>query len=417
MEAVVEQQKDEFSPAIWRNRNFLYLWLAGLCSSFGLAIFLFSESWYVVEVMGLEASLGLVFIASSVPRVLFMVIGGAVADRFNKNVIMFLSDILRAGVAVALVFWLLFGTVTIWSFVLFALVFGILDAFFWPANGGLLPSIVEKKQLTRANSIIQITNQSSFILGPMLAGAVIALGSYVLAFSVTAGLLLIASIAILLIRMTKRKTKASSTENGSELWTSIKEGILYVKQSAFLVSLILFAVFINLFMVGPLQMGMPLFVKGVLDGNSLTFSYLEGTLAGGMLLGSILVGILNLQKRRGLLVICAMGINGLFFCLFSFTNELWQSLLLIAFLGTTFSVINIPVIAAIQSIVKEEMIGRVMSLLSMASMGLVPVSFALTSLFLSLGADITNIMVIGGALIVILSVIAFFKVPSLREFD
>ncbi|MGM7701850.1 MFS transporter [Pseudalkalibacillus sp. Hm43] len=418
MEAVVEQKpQGELAPAIWKNRNFLFLWIAGLCSSFGLAIFMFSEAWYVVEVMGLEASLGLVFIASSVPRVLFMMIGGAVADRFSKNFIMFLSDILRAGVAVALVLWLLFGDVTIWSFVLFALIFGILDAFFWPASGGLLPALVSKEQLTRANSVIQMTSQSSFILGPMLAGAVIALGSYVFAFSMTAALLAIASIAILLIRTSKKKAEGGEQEAASDLFKSIKEGIAYVKESSFLLALILFAVFINLFMVGPLQMGLPLFVKNVLGGNSLDFSYLEGMLAGGMLLGSILIGVLNVQKRRGLLVIAAVGINGLFFTLFSFTNELWQSLALIALLGSTFSIINIPIITAIQATIKEEMLGRVMSLLSMASLGLVPVSFAVTSLFLSVGVDITTIMLVGGGLIVLLSIVIYTKVPGLRNFD
>ncbi|WP_261129316.1 MFS transporter [Bacillus sp. Marseille-Q3570] len=418
MEAVVETrpQQGETSPAIWKNRNFLLLWIAGLCSSFGLAIFMFSQAWYVVEVMNLQASLGLVYIASSVPRVLFMVLGGAVADRFSKNVIMFLSDILRAFVAIALVVWLLFGEVSIWSFVSFALVFGILDAFFWPANGGLLPSLIDKQQLTRANSVIQMTSQSSFIVGPMLAGAIIALGTYVLAFSLTAVLLIIASISILLIRV-KKKEGTSENQSPSNLLTSIKEGVTYVKQSAFLSSLLLFAVFINLFMVGPLQMGLPLFVKNVIGGNSLDFSYLEGTFAGGMLVGSIIVGILNVRKNRGLVVIFAVMGSGLFFALFSFTEALWQSLILIALLGSTFSVINIPIIAAIQSAVKEEMMGRVMSLLSMASLGLVPVSFAITSGVLSIGADITSIMLTGALLIVIFAVIIFMKVPGLRNFD
>ncbi|MCF6408345.1 MFS transporter [Pseudalkalibacillus salsuginis] len=417
MEAVVETRtQGEESTAIWKNRNFLWLWIAELCSSFGLSIFMFSQSWYVVEVMNLQASLGLVFIASSIPRVVFMILGGAVADRFNKNVIMFLSDILRAIVALALVVWLLLGDVSIWSFVMFALVFGVLDAFFWPANSGLLPSLIDKQQLTRANSVIQMTSQSSFIIGPMLAGAIIALGSYVLAFSITAVLLVIASIAVFLIRI-KKKEGTSEKQSPSNLLSSIKEGIDYVKQSAFLCSLLLFAIFINLFMVGPLQMGLPLFVKNVIGGNSLDFSYLEGSFAGGMLVGSILIGILNIQRKRGLVVIYAVLGSGLFFALFSFTDVLWQSLVLIALLGSTFSVINIPIIAAIQSVVKQEMIGRVMSLLSMASLGLVPVSFAITSGVLSFGVDITSVMLTGATLIIIFAIVVFMKVPGLRNFE
>ncbi|WP_257347914.1 MFS transporter [Pseudalkalibacillus decolorationis] len=416
MEAVVNAKQEAQIPALWKNRNFLLLWIADLCSSFGLSIFMFSQSWYVVEVMGLEASLGLVFIASSIPRVVFMVIGGAIADRFNKNLIMFISDFTRAGVAGALVVWLLFGDVTLWSFVLFAFVFGILDAFFWPANGGLLPSLIEKQQLTRANSIIQMTSQSSFIVGPMLAGAIIALGNYVTTFSITAGLLVIASIAVLLIKV-KKKTEENDDHSDSNLLGSIKEGIVYVRQSAFLSALVVFAVLINLFMVGPLQMGLPLFVDNVLQGDSLVYSYLEGAFAGGMLVGSIVVGILNIQKKRGLLVIFSVLCSGFLFSLLSQTGILWQSLVAIALLGATFSLINIPIFAAVQSVVKDEMIGRVMSLLSMASLGLVPVSFAITSGLLSTGIDVSQVMLGGGVLIILVAALIFWKVTGLRNYN
>ncbi|WLD91940.1 MFS transporter [Alkalihalobacillus sp. AL-G] len=416
MEAVVNTKQEVVSPALWKNRNFLLLWIADLCSSFGLSIFMFSQSWYVVKVMGLEASLGLVFIASSIPRVIFMIIGGAIADRFNKNLIMFISDFTRALVAGALVFWLIFGDVSLWSFVIFAFIFGVLDAFFWPANGGLLPSLINKEQLTRANSIIQMTSQSSFIVGPMLAGAIIALGNYVTTFSITAGLLIVASIAVLLIKVKKKKL-GEEEQTEPNLLSSIKEGITYVRQSAFLSALLVFAVLINLFMVGPLQMGLPLFVDNVLKGDSLIFSYLEGTLAGGMLVGSILIGILNIQKKRGLLVIFSVLFAGLIFSLFSQTGNLWQSLIMIGFLGGTFSVINIPIFAAVQSVVKEEMIGRVMSLLSMSSIGLVPVSFAITSGLLSIGVDVTQIMLGGGLLIVAVAILIYWKVTGLRNYN
>ncbi len=68
-----------------KNTNFLFLWAATLFSSFALAFFTFSQTWYIAKTLNLEASLGVVFVALSVPRLIFMIIGGAVADKFPKK--------------------------------------------------------------------------------------------------------------------------------------------------------------------------------------------------------------------------------------------------------------------------------------------------------------------------------------------
>jgi MFS family permease len=418
---VVVNQKAQDTPVLWTNKNFLFLFIATLFSGLGLSLFVFSQSWYVVQVLDLEASLGLIFIASSVPRIIFMVIGGAVADRFSKNKIMFISDFTRGLLAVGLVVWLFVGTISLWSFVTFALVFGILDAFFWPASSSLLPSIVHKDNLTRANSVISMIGQGMFIAGPMIAGFVIALGSYKLVFSVTAILLIIASFLILLIRVNKKAVIDVEVEGekGKEpsMLQSIKEGLAYAKNTPFIMGLMFFAIFLNFFMIGPLQMGLPLFVKNVLHGTTLDYSYIEGSLAGGMLIGSVIIGILNVNKRRGQVSLLAVMLSGVAFMLFSFTTSLWQSILACGLFGASLSVVNVPVISAMQSFVKEEMIGRVMSLLSMASMGLIPVSLAVTSLILTFNVEINYIMLAGAALSILFALIVYIKVPALRTFD
>ena len=75
-----------------KTKTYFFLWGAAFLSSFGISFFLFSESWYIVNVLNLEASLGLIYIASSIPRLLFMIISGTVFDRMSKTKIMFLSD-------------------------------------------------------------------------------------------------------------------------------------------------------------------------------------------------------------------------------------------------------------------------------------------------------------------------------------
>lgn len=400
-------------PSMFKNRNFLLLWGAALFSSFGISFFLFSQSWYVVNVLGLEASLGILYIAVSIPRVLFMIISGTVADRYSKTKIMFLSDFIRGLLLIGLVVWFLFGGITLWTFVTFAFFFGILDAFFWAAESAVIPSIVHKENLTRGNSVIQMTNQTSFILAPMLAGIIIAFGNYEVVFATTAVMLIIASALIFLMRVPKLRGEIEE----KKFWKTFKEGVLYVKNSRVLTLVVLTTIFMNLFMVGLMTMGLPLFVKNILGGTVLDFSFLEAGLAIGMLLGSILVGVLNLNRNRGRIGLIALIFGGMAFLGLSFTTELWVSILCLGLFGFALSGSNIPFVAAIQSLIEEKMLGRVMGLISLASMGLIPVSYALTSGVLALGVSIHHIMAFGAILVTFYAAFIYFKFKELREID
>ncbi|TLS37232.1 MFS transporter [Pseudalkalibacillus caeni] len=404
------------NQSVWKNRNFLLLWIAGLASSFAISVFLFSQSWYVVKVLDLEASLGLIFIASSVPRLIFMLVGGVVADRFSKKKIMFWSDFTRAILLVFLVAILITGMINIWTFVGFALLFGVLDAFFWSAGGAIMPEIVHKENLTRANSINQMTNQSSFILGPMLGGFLVSFGDYTVAFTTTIILLLTGSILTYMIK-TRYDVEGGASDKDEKFFASLKEGIVYVKKHSFLTALFSVTVLLNLFIVGPMQMGMPLFAKNVLHGDSLVFSWLEGSMAGGMLLGSLAVGVLNIKHNRIKFGLTGILFAGIFFALLSFTSVLWQSLICVALFGAMLPMANIPVVSLIQSSVKEEMMGRVMSLLTFSSMGLIPVSLGLTSVVISFGMSIDKIMLIGSVLVCIWIMVVPLLYRNLLSYD
>ncbi|MDP4553563.1 MFS transporter [Alkalihalobacillus macyae] len=400
-------------PSIFKNRNFLFLWAAALLSSFGISFFLFSESWYIVNVLNLEASLGFIYIASSVPRIIFMVISGTVADRVSKTKIMFVSDFSRSILLGGLVLWFVFGDITLWTFVGVAFVFGILDAFFWAAESAVIPSIIHKDNLTRGNSIIQMTNQASFILAPMLAGLIIAFGNYEIVFATTAVMLLVASVLIYLIRVPLSSSSDSITEKS--FWSSFKEGVQYVRNSRPLMLIVLTTIFLNLFLVGPMTMGLPLFVKSVLGGNAVDFSLLEASLAGGMLIGAIVIGVFNVSRNRGHIALLALIVAGLAFIGFSFAETLLLSMVMLVIFGACLSCCNIPFISAVQGMIEESMLGRVMGLISLASMGLIPVSYVITSLVLSMGISINTIMSAGAILLVLYSTFVYVKFTELRE--
>lgn len=396
-----------------KNTNFLFLWAATLFSSFALAFFTFSQTWYIAKTLNLEASLGVVFVALSVPRLIFMIVGGAVADKFPKKNIMFYSNIIRAILVATILTWFIVGDVTLYTFALFALFFGLSDAFFWSADGSILPELVEKSRLTQANSLTQMSNQASVILGPVLGGILIKFTNYETIFSITILLLIVAAILVQKIQFTIPEQK--DTDKG--MFTSIKEGILYVKESPFLSTFLICSAFLNLFLIGPMQVGFPLFVKNVLHGDSLQFSYLEASVGGGMAIGAVIVGLKNINRRRGLFCIIMMLLSGIFFLSINFSTVLWQALLAGMFYGITIAMAIVPLMAMIQATVKEEMMGRVMSLLMLSSMGFIPLSYAFTSLALGLGIPIVTIMKSGAIAVIVFVLFVAIRVPVVRKFD
>ncbi|MGH0431776.1 MFS transporter [Bacillus mycoides] len=396
-----------------KNTNFLFLWAATLFSSFALAFFTFSQTWYIAKTLNLEASLGIVFVALSVPRLIFMIIGGALADKFPKKNIMFYSNIIRAILVATILTWFIVGDVTLYTFALFALFFGLADAFFWSADGSILPELVEKSRLTQANSLTQMTNQASVILGPVLGGILIKFTNYETIFSITILLLIIAAILVQKIQFTV--PEKNETDKG--MFTSIKEGISYVKESPFLSTFLLCSAFLNLFLIGPMQVGFPLFVKNVLHGDSLQFSYLEAAVGGGMAIGAVIVGLKNINRRRGLFCIIMMLLSGVFFLSINFSTVLWQAILAGMFYGITIAMAIVPLMAMIQSTVKEEMMGRVMSLLMLSSMGFIPLSYAFTSIALWAGIPIVTIMKSGAIAVIVFVLFVAIRVPVVRKFD
>lgn len=396
-----------------KNTNFLFLWAATLFSSFALAFFTFSQTWYIAKTLNLEASLGVVFVALSVPRLIFMIIGGAVADKFPKKNIMFYSNIVRAILVATILTWFIVGDVTLYTFALFALFFGLADAFFWSADGSILPELVEKSRLTQANSLTQMTNQASVILGPVLGGILIKFTNYETIFSITILLLIVAAILVQKIQFTMPEQQ--NTDKG--MFTSIKEGILYVKESPFLSTFLICSAFLNLFLIGPMQVGFPLFIKNVLHGDSLQFSYLEASVGGGMAIGAVIVGLKNINRRRGLFCIIMMLLSGVFFLSINFSTVLWQALLAGMFYGITIAMAIVPLMAMIQSTVKEEMMGRVMSLLMLSSMGFIPLSYAFTSIALAIGIPIVAVMKSGAIAVIVFVLFVAIRVPVVRKFD
>src|SRR3954454_14238620 len=154
-------------------RDFRLLWIGEAISGLGDQFATIALPWLALVLTGSGLALGSVLALMAVPRAALMVVGGAYVDRLSPRRVMLVSNAVRF-VAVALLGVVtLSGAAQLWMLYAFALVFGIADAFFFPAVTAIVPAVAPGEQLAQANAIVQGTGQLTVFVGPALAGVLI----------------------------------------------------------------------------------------------------------------------------------------------------------------------------------------------------------------------------------------------------
>jgi len=411
-EAVIQPAPTEMKRPLLLQKDFLIIFAITLSSRLGFSLFLFTQSWFVINELHQKAGLGMIFIASSVPAILLMTLGGVLADRFNRKTIVLLSTLAEA-LTIGSVFLLLFnGWNHLSLFIFSALLFGIIDSFHVPARNALLPSVVQEDDLMRANSLISIISQVTGIFGAFLAGIFIKYLDYSTIFLLASLIMIFFSACIPFLSLKKEKVEKEDQE---PLLQSFKNGLSYIRKNTFLSTLISVSFVINVFITGPMALGIPLIASKLFKQNSLAFSTMEAVLVVGILAGSAAVGILNFKKNRGLIAMWALFALGLTYLGLGVSRSLVLCLIFLFLLGFALSFSNAPIFAIVQSKVENAMLGRVMSVMMLAGSALQPVSYGLTSLLLGTGIDIQTVIVLGAVPLTCVILWIFLKVPVLRQ--
>jgi MFS transporter, DHA3 family, macrolide efflux protein len=397
---------------LMRNRKFISLMLVRILTGLSFGIYLLGESWYVVNELNMKSYLGIILMVTSIPRLFLMLFGGILSDNYSKTKIMFMSLGTRGLLVFTLVGLIINEYVNIPVLLLYAFIYGILDAIFYPANSSIVPEIVEREDLTRANALLQSTNLFSTVVSPILAGILLSTGSFAILFSITALLLLLGGIGVFFINTShqiQQKNRESLVEN-------IKSGYRFVRKDTLLSSLMAIIFIVNLFIVGPVNIALPVIVDEKFGANALNFSFMESALFLGLLVATIIFSIIDVRKKRGSIILSAMILSG--FCVsgLALINNLFQCLLVLAVYGACISVSSL-IIAIIQENTPNDKMGRVMGLTSTASLGLTPLSYGLTSLALFLEISITDILIVCGCAVILISSYIMWRIASVRIAD
>jgi MFS family permease len=394
---IVSSQTKVRNPmgAVMASRNFRLLWIGQGTSLLGDQFYLIAMPWLVLQRTGDPLALGAVLALAGLPRAIFMLVGGAVTDRFSPRTVMLTSDIIRMGLMIGLTALLLGNMIQIWMIYAFCLLFGTAAGFFLPASNAIVPKLVGKEHLQAGNAITQGTSQLAQFIGPALAGGLIAwaangqqlapgagasnsLQGAALAFAFDAITFLVSVITLWMMVLPASAPIISSEKVFASIWSGLRQ----FWQDAFIRFVLTMMACGSLFFAGTLMVGVPVLASTRLAGGATAYGILMSVYAGGSLLGIIGAGTSpKLSARQiklvltGLNLIYAMGwlaLMGL-----KNTGPVALVMLLIG-LGSGYQMITF--FTALQRRVPKHLLGRLMSLVLLFNIGLTPVSQALAGL-------------------------------------
>jgi DHA3 family tetracycline resistance protein-like MFS transporter len=358
-----------------RERDFRLLWTGMCISLLGDGAFLVALAWQVYELENAPAAMGIVGIAMTVPTIVFLLVGGVASDRFDRRRIMICADLARLVAAGTLAALTLSHALELWHAVALVAVYGTGQAFFAPAFDGLVPELVRPHQLPQANALDQIVRPIALrMAGPALGGLLVGAAGAGAAFALDAASFAASAAAVMAMRPGVRREVGPS----SSVLGDLRDGWRFIRARPWLWATFLSAAIAYLLFMGPVEVLLPYVVKNELDAGAADLGLVFA--AGGLssVLAAAVVGQRGVPRREITFIYSVWFLATLAVAGYGLASSVWQLMLACALFNALETVGTIVWITAKQRRVPGSMLGRVSSLDWLISIGLLPLSFALT---------------------------------------
>jgi MFS family permease len=393
-----------------RIRDFRLLWTGMAISMLGDGIYFVAIAFQAYELKNDPSALGLVGFAWTGGMVLFLIVGGVVADRQPRRRVMMAADVARLVVLAAIGVLSVSGELELWMLVVLAGLYGAGEAFFGPAFSALIPEIVPPDMLIPANSIEHgVRPLASQVAGPAVGGVLVAAVGPGTAFLIDAGTFAVSFACLAALRV-----KEVPAPQPAGVLKEIGAGFAYVRSQTWLWATLLMAAVSVLVFFGPEEVLVPYVIKNEFGGDAADFGLVLATLGLGHAAGSLFMGRRDLPRRPVTTMYCFWGFGVLPICLYAAATATWHLMPLGFIIGFAMAAGMVIWTTLMQTRVPRELRGRVNSVDWFVSIGLAPLSFALTAPVSSaIGIDATFILAGGVACVVAIAMLLF--VPGLRE--
>ena len=406
------KQRDSAAPsrgsywAVLRQHDFALFFAATTASTLGSAVVPVALTFALLSLGYSATTIGLVLAAQTAPTVILMLAGGVIGDRWPRRRLMMGADILRCVSQGMLAALLAFGHPPLLALMGLAACVGIGNAFFGPAESGLIPHVAGAERIKEANSLLSISGSLSAVLGPSIGGLLVGLGDAPVAIGVDALSYAASATCLALLRITE-PDKHPRTSFIADLrlgWQEFHQHrwLQLITAQYGLLNLVAFAPF---FVLGPVLFA------GLPHGARLWGLVASATGVGGVVGGLLILRFRPLRPLVAFELAAALLTTPL--VLLAFNTPVLPLAVGSAVFGAALAVLNVTVQTTIQERIPEEVLSRVNALFSVVAMSLGPLGFALCGPIAHVVGDRSWLAV--GSCVVLLSAVALLASKTIRH--
>lgn len=386
-----------------RYPEYRYLWSGAFLSNIGTWIQSVALGWFVFQVTNSEFSLGLVNFTSSLPTFFLALVGGVIADKYERRSLLILSQIILMVLAFALGLLVSLKVANILIILAISLAAGIASSFNFPAWQALIPELVPRKDLMNAVALNSAQFNAARLVGPAVAGIIIAKLGVAPSFYINALSFLAVIFALVLIKPRPiERAKVSGN-----IWQNLISGINYARSDTSIAMLLVSLSILSIFGMSHTVL-MPVFARDILKVGPGGLGYLMAASGFGAVLGALIVAGLSHSVQRKTLIKFSILSYSIFLLIFALSKEFILSIIMQAGIGVSFLISVSATNTSLQAAVPTEIRGRIMSLFVWCFIGLAPIgSFFIGSIAKLLGSP--TAVAIGAFILMLTSIILFVR--------
>jgi predicted MFS family arabinose efflux permease len=399
---------------LFKNPNVSRYSLGLFLSALGDSVFYLTMAWMIMEVTGSGVIMATYLIAGGIPRIVMMLLGGVMADRLPARQIMIISDVLRAVIMGVLLLLCLDGTPPVWVLFVLGVLFGTVDAFYWPAEGVVRRRLVEKERFTQLASLLTGLMQLAIICGPLVGAMLLSAGGYTFGIAFNGVSFLISALTLFVIHILPLPEQQA--DGGERAKRSVRhdllEGVRFVLQTPILLVLLVMSFFANMGVTSA-TVAMP-FLADSFGTGAQGLSVISSTMAAGGILGSVLLTVWVIKHPTPRMVLLSFLLHGLMICIMGFVMNHWQAAAVMFVAGISTTAIQVIFAGWVQTVIPAALIGRVFSVMVLMSYAGTPIGQAAAGLLLDATSP-NQVFFYGGVFETIVVTLAFLT-PAIRRF-
>ncbi len=347
-----------------RYPSYRRFWIGMVASVLGFQIMTIAQGWLIYDLTGSKLFLGYIGLATGLPAIVLNLFGGVVADKVNQRRLLLFTQGLSSTIMLVVATLVFTGQVQVWHLLVSAFIIGAVQAFDTPTRMALFPQLVDRKDMMNAVAMNSIVWQGTRIIGPALGGIILATHWGVAPgfYAAFLGYLVMAMmVATLSVRPVQRAQGASMLQD-------MAQGLNFVRRNTIFAFLIGMTFFNSLFGLSYIFL-LPVFAKDILHVGAPGLGYLNAASGVGAVLGTMFAATMGNSQRKGWLLLAGAVLFGVSLILFAVSNAVAPSMpisLTLLFLAGGFtSMYMIVLMTTLQTLVPDELRGRVMGIYGM----------------------------------------------------